>query len=110
MASHNRNRVEKCSHQPRAEKSSAAGHGGNGISEKRLERAAENFRWQNKKLRRNRAGDWQAESRPRCGLRVRRESLSGFGSVQSRSGREQKTRRLLRRIGLETQFAQARRN
>src|SRR5664280_1265628 len=103
MASADGSRAEKNSRRENAKRASTAGHGRNGISEKRLERAAENFPRQNEKLRRNRADDWPAQGRPRRGRRVWCEPGSGFGSVPSRSGREQKTRRLLRRIGLETQ-------
>ena len=91
----------------RAAKTAAAGPAGNGISAGSLARTAENLPRQNKKLRRNRAGDWQAQGRPRRRRRVRRESDPGFGSLPSRAGREQKTRRLLRRIELETQVARA---
>ena len=91
-------------------KSAAARSGRNGISKKCLECTAENFHWPDEKLRRNCAGDWQTQGCSRGGRRVRRESGSGFGSVPSRAGREQKTRRLFRRVGLETQIAGAGRN
>jgi hypothetical protein len=47
MASRHRCRVEKYSRRTFAEKFSAAGSGGDGISEKRLERPAENSLRQN---------------------------------------------------------------
>ena len=109
MASHNRNGVEKYSRREEIKAAAARLGGQNGFSKIRVAANVENFHRQDKKLRRNRVGDRQPQGRPRGGRRVRGESGSGFGSVPSRSGREQKTRRLLRRIGLETQLAQARR-
>ena len=104
MASHDRNGVEKNSCREKIKTAAARLDGQNGISKIRVAADVENFHRQNEKLRRNRGGDWQSQGRPRGGRRVRGESGSGFGSVPSRAGREQKTRRLLRRIGLETQF------
>jgi len=72
-------------------------------------RTAENFRWQNEKLRRNRAGNRQAKSRSRRWRRLRGEPDTDFCAVPSCPRREQKTGRFFRRIGLETRFARARR-
>src|SRR5665213_2385854 len=110
MASCNRNGAEKNSCRGKIEAAAARLDGQNGISKIRVAADAENSRRQDEKLRRNRGGDWPAQGRPCRGRRVRCESDSSFGAVPSRSGREQKTRRLLRRIGLETQLARARRN
>jgi hypothetical protein len=110
MASHDRIRAEKYSRREKIKAAAARLDGQNRISKIRLETNVKNFHRQDEKLWRNRVGDWQSQGRPCRGRRVRGESGSGFGSVPSRAGREQKTRRLLRRIGLETQFAQARRN
>ncbi len=76
-----------------------------GISEARLECVAENFRWRNEKLRRNRAANRQPPGCPGGRRRVRREPDSGFGPLPSRARREQKARRIFRRTGLETQSA-----
>lgn len=89
----------------RGENPATAGHGRNGISAGSLARTSEDFLRQNKKLRRNRAGDWPTQGRPRRWRRVRRESNPGSGPLPSCAGREQKTRRLRRRIGMETQIA-----
>src|SRR5271154_4868433 len=110
MASRDRSAFEKSSRREKIEAAAARLDRQNGISKIRLAANVENFHRQDEKLWRNRVGDRQSQGRPRRGRRVRGESGSGFGSVPSRAGREQKNRRLLRRIGLETQFAQARRN
>src|SRR5471032_845166 len=110
MAPRDRSSVEKNSGREKIKAATARLDGQNGFSKIRVAANVEDFHRQDEKLRRNRGGDWQAQGCPRRGRGVRRESNSGFGSVPSRSGREQKARRLLRRIGLETQFAQARRN
>src|ERR1700734_1141095 len=108
MASHNRNGVKKNSRREKIKAAAARLDGQNGISKIRVAANVENFHRQDEKLRRNRVGGRQSQGRPCRGWCVRRESGSGLGSVPSRSGREQKTRRLLRRIGLEKQFVQAR--